>query len=309
MSHEVNATPRRGRPRARAHCLAGDTPVLLADGRAKPIAELAVGDEVFGTREGRYTATRVLAHWSAVEPAYRVTLEDGTRVVAGGDHRFLAEDGWRHLAPGRRADFEERPFLAEGTRLVGTGRFAEPPAPGERYRRGYLWGVVRGGLPALPEVLARARAYARGELPREGDLVEWPTAADEDWVRGFLAGLFDARGSAVAGELVLSSSDSAVFDAALVALARLEVPHAVEVRGVRITGGPAERLRLLHLVDPATARAGVLEGVPVPRAARLGVVSVEPLAVTHRLYDIATGTGDVIANGLVSHNCSGRAAG
>ncbi|MDQ3676105.1 MAG: hypothetical protein M3401_04755 [Actinomycetota bacterium] len=36
------------------------------------------------------------------------------------------------------------------------------------------------------------------------------------------------------------------------------------------------------------------------------VVSIEPLGVTMRLYDITTATGDFIANGVVSHNCFAR---
>ncbi|MFE2757026.1 intein-containing Rv2578c family radical SAM protein [Actinosynnema sp. NPDC059335] len=298
--------PYRGCTHGCTYCLTGDTPVLLADGRTKPIAELSVGEEVFGTAHGRFVVTRVRAHWKTAKPAYRVTLSDGTRVVAGGDHRFLTDEGWKHVTPGRCADFEERPFLVKGARLVGTGRFATPPAQGAEYRAGYLWGVVRGGVPAHPDVLARVRAFAGGRVPREGQLAEWPTGPGEEWSKGFLAGVFDARGSAAGGELVMSSSDSAVFDAAVLALTRLRVPHAVEVRGVRITGDLAERLRFLHLVNPAVGRGSAVEGMAVPVTSRLSVVSVESLGVTRTLYDITTGTGDFVANGLVSHNCFAR---
>ncbi len=46
---------------------------------------LKAGDAIYGTeRVGwyrRYVKTRVLAHWSVIKPAYRVTLEDGTTLV------------------------------------------------------------------------------------------------------------------------------------------------------------------------------------------------------------------------------------
>ena len=65
----------------------------MADGRTQPIADLRVGDAIYGTeraaRYRRYVDTEVLAHWSTVKPAYRVVLEDGTELVASGDHRFL----------------------------------------------------------------------------------------------------------------------------------------------------------------------------------------------------------------------------
>jgi hypothetical protein len=299
-------TQEPGCTHACTYCLAGDTPVLLADGRTRPIADLVAGEEVFGTSGGRFAVTRVLAHWRTTRPAYRLTLADGTRVVAGGDHRFLTDEGWRHLTPGRCGDGEERPHLVKGSCLVGTGRFAAPPAHLPDYRRGYLWGAVRGGPPCVPDVLARVREFAGGRVPRDGDLPDPGPGPGDEWSKGFLAGLFDARGSSTGGELVVSSSDGAVFDEAVRSLLRLEVPHVVEVRGVRIGGGLAGRLRFLHLIDPVLARGNVVEGMAVPVAPGLEVVSVESLGASRALYDITTGTGDFVANGLVSHNCSAR---
>src|SRR5262249_26523656 len=40
--------------------------------------------------------------------------------------------------------------------------------------------------------------------------------------------------------------------------------------------------------------------------ARLNVVSIEPLGLHLPMFDITTGTGDFIANGVVSHNCFAR---
>ena len=54
------------------------------------------GTEVRG-RYRRYVTTEVLAHWSTIKPAYRVTLEDGTELIASGDHRFLTNRGWKYV--------------------------------------------------------------------------------------------------------------------------------------------------------------------------------------------------------------------
>jgi DNA repair photolyase len=75
---------------------------------------------------------------------------------------------------------------------------------------------------------------------------------------------------------------------------------------VRICGGLRERLRFFHLTDPAIRRRCDIEGAPLKSDARLGVVSIEPLGQALPLYDITTGTGDFIANGVVSHNCFAR---
>lgn len=94
--------PYRGCSHACAYCISGDTPILMGDGRTRPLSELRPGDVVYGTeRQGayrRYVRTLVLDHWSTMKPGYRVTLEDGTELIASADHRFLSDRGWKHVA-------------------------------------------------------------------------------------------------------------------------------------------------------------------------------------------------------------------
>ena len=130
-----------------------DTLVLLADGRARRIADLRVGDEIYGTvRDGvyrRYMRTEVRAHWKTFKPAYRVTLEDGRELVASGDHRFLTPAaGSTSRATGRPAH-GGRISRSATTAASGTGSFAAAPADDADYRRGYL-----------------ARAHSRGRARR-----------------------------------------------------------------------------------------------------------------------------------------------
>jgi DNA repair photolyase len=131
MPFRWTVNPYRGCSHACSYCLWGETPVLLADGRHRSIAELSVGDAVYGTvRDGanrRYTPTKVLDTWTTVKPAYRVTLEDGTDLIASGDHRLLSDRGWRHVADTPNGD-RDRAHLTTRNRLVGTGAFAAQPA-------------------------------------------------------------------------------------------------------------------------------------------------------------------------------------
>ena len=129
MPFRWTINPYRGCTHSCVYCLRGDTPVLMADGRTKPIAELRPGDQVYGTaRAGsyrRYVPTPVLDHWSTSKPAYRITLEDGTVLVASADHRFLTRRGrWKHVT-GSDQGRQRRPHLTLNDELIGTGAFAD----------------------------------------------------------------------------------------------------------------------------------------------------------------------------------------
>jgi DNA repair photolyase len=75
---------------------------------------------------------------------------------------------------------------------------------------------------------------------------------------------------------------------------------------LRLRGGLRERLRFFHTTDPAITRKRTIQGFAIKSDAALRVESIEPLGIAMRLYDITTGTGDFIANGVVSHNCFAR---
>ena len=365
MPFRWTINPYRGCTHACTYCLGSDTPILMADGRHEPLRKLRVGDEIYGTerrgRYRRYVRTTVLAHWATVKPAHRVTLEDGTELIASGDHRFLTECGWRYVRPAQRP--EQRPYLTTGNAMLGTGGFAAEPQQSDDYERGYLCGIVRGdGTLAssaydrpdrtLPDVAQRfrlalcdeealdradrylsahgvyatrfalhtgsdrthraqaIRTQARSQCERVGELIRWPVDPSEEWRKGFLAGIFDAEGSG-GGVIRIGNADETILrwtDACLDAFgfgSVLEPLAANGVRTFRLRGGLRERLRFFHLVDPAIRRRLDIDGMALRSDARTAVVSIEPLE-TMRLYDITTGTGDFIANGVVSHNCFAR---
>src|SRR4051794_38593169 len=164
LPFEWTVNPYRGCTHACVYCHRADTPVLLADGRPRPIADLRVGDEIYGTARDRayrrYVRTEVRAHWQTLKPAYRVTLEDGRELVASGDHRFLTRRGWKHVT-GAMAGPGRRPYLTVNNELLGTGAFAGGPEDTVGYRRGYLCGLIRGDgtLASRPYVRPTGRPW------------------------------------------------------------------------------------------------------------------------------------------------------
>jgi hypothetical protein len=60
-----------------------------------------------------------------------------------GDHRFLTNRGWKHVADREQGD-RQRAHLTVQNHLLGTGHFAAGPDETLDYRTGYLCGVIRG---------------------------------------------------------------------------------------------------------------------------------------------------------------------
>jgi DNA repair photolyase len=125
--------PYRGCTHACSYCLWGGTPILMANGRCKPLAHVEVGEAIYGTaQEGarrRLAPTRVLDKWSSLKSAYRVVLADGTELLASGDHRFLSARGWKHVTGAKQGPLR-RPYLTCASQLLGPGRDGPPVGRG-----------------------------------------------------------------------------------------------------------------------------------------------------------------------------------
>ena len=368
---DQSINPYRGCEHGCVYCLDGDTRILMGDGSLKPLAKLAIGDEIYGTvKRGhyrRYVRTQVLAHWQTIKPAYRIRLADGTELVASADHRFLTERGWKFVARGDHQG--QRPQLTLNNTLMGFGAIpAHASLDHSRdYRQGYLCGVIRGDghlgvyrysrpgrangdqhrfrlAMADSEALERAsvflsgfgiatdrflfqvetsmrrrieaiRTSARASVAAIGRLIEWPDRPSGDWVRGFVGGMFDAEGSFVDGTIRVANTERRIIDELNSGLHSHRFDTVVEttrpgapkpMHYVRVRGGLREHLRFFGAFDPSIARKRGIEAQAVKSTARLEIVEVEPLGRSCELFDITTGTGDFVANGVISHNCYAR---
>jgi DNA repair photolyase len=367
---DQSINPYRGCEHGCVYCMGGDTPILMADGRLAPLAELKMGDEIYGTVKSgqyrRYVRTRVLAHWRTSKPAFQIRLADGTELVASGDHRFLTERGWKFVARGEQG---QRPYLTLNNTLMGFGSISSLPRDGysSDYRRGYLCGLIRGDgnlgeyrdyrpgransrqyrfrLALVDtEALERAavflsafgvatdrflfhaatsirrrmeaiRTSAKASVAAIGKLIEWPERPEGDWMRGFIGGIFDAEGSFSNGTIRIANTDRRIIEVLTGGLRSLRYDSIVEtsrpgspkpVHYVRVRGGLREHLRFFCEFDPSIERKRNVEAQAVKSTARLEIVEIEPLGRNCELFDITTGTGDFVANGVISHNCYAR---
>jgi DNA repair photolyase len=370
MPFDWTINPYRGCQHACSYCLSPDTLVLMADGRHRPIGDLRIGDEIIGTeRQGayrRYVRTVVTARWRTVKRAYRVTLADGTELVASGDHRFLTDRGWKHVTEGM-SGAAQRPYLTARNRLQGFGvgalRLRPTSSTPDDYRRGYLSGMIRGDgmifhgsyadarrtreihafrlALADAEALDRTREYLleegipthtrpfatavsarremtaihsarRSDVARVESLIASPSAASAEWHAGFLGGIFDAEGSCSRGVLRIVNKDDGLLATTAAAMDAYGIPYVREgprpngVSSLRVTGGLPARQRFFRAARPAITRKLDIVGTAVKTATDLTVMTVEDLGTEIEMVDITTGTGDFIANGVVSHNCFAR---
>jgi DNA repair photolyase len=368
---DQSINPYRGCEHGCVYCLSGDTSILMSDGSQKPLAQIAVGDEIYGTaRRGfyrRYERTRVLAHWRTSKQAWQIRLADGTELVASGDHRFLTERGWKFVAKSGASG--QRPHLTLNNTLMGFGAMMPPPHRGHSsdYRRGYLCGLIRGDghigvyrysrpgrsngdqhrfrlALADTEALERASAFldgfgiatdrflfqaatsarrriqairtsARATVAAIAALIAWPDQPGGDWMLGFVGGLFDAEGSFQGGTLRIANTDRRIIQVLSDGLRHLKFDPVVEMTRsdsekplhyVRVRGGLKEYLRFFGAFDPSISRKRRIEGLAIKSAARVEIVEIQPLGRTLELFDMTTGTGDFVANGVVSHNCYAR---
>lgn len=164
-----------------------------------------------------------------------------------------------------------------------------------------------------PRAAQAIRTSAGERVERIRELVRWPEIPSDDWRRGFLAGIFDAEGSCSGSVLRISNTNDETIEWIVSSLGRSGFDVILEdralpngLRAARVRGGLAERLRFFHLVDPAISRKRSQSGLALKGTADLRVDSIEPLGRDLPMFDITTGTGDFIANGVVSHNCFAR---
>jgi hypothetical protein len=125
-----------------------------------------------------------------------------------------------------------------------------------------------------------------------------------DYVLGYLAGIFDAEGSASGVIRIAQMKDNGLLDRVESYLAGFGFDFSRDAKSTRLKGGFWEGMRFFGIVDPACQRkvdswwkknsAGYSDSATIVCLEYLGEMD---------LVDIQTSTRTFYANGLASHNC------
>jgi DNA repair photolyase len=176
----------------------------------------------------------------------------------------------------------------------------------------YLFQAAKPGYKPLQAI----RNGFRFDVDHIGELVRWPLAPDLNWRKGFLAGIFDAEGSYSCWILRISNTNPEIIKHITESLGEFNFDYVVENRllyksekpiyFVRVRGGLVEHRRFFQIVNPAITRKIDVVGQAIKNRSKLQVTSIKDLGISLPMYDITTGTGNFIANGVVSHNCYAR---
>ena len=272
----------------------------------------------------------------AAAVAGAVARNAGVPVLSADGTSTTASPTWRCGPPVAGAG---RPVASGPARPTSAGR-PGPAGPGRWARvrsEPGVWSPVPTRPAAGPRVRTRGPGREGGEpgprrvpLPAGGGVRAgagvpagpsgWPLRPGLDWCAGFVAGALDAAGARIADGLVVRAAGPA---------GRELVEKLAEVgRGLGLrfdTTGPSGRgtvtagrvaeavlpgaartvARVVGRVDPAAGAVRDMAGAGV-EVAGAQVVGVRALRRTRPMFDITTGTGDFVAEGVISHNCFAR---
>jgi len=125
---------------------------------------------------------------------------------------------------------------------------------------------------------------------------------NEEYRRGYLAGIFDAEGSFTQHILRISNYDSSIIAKIKRYGDTLGFDFKIEEKGLILREGLREQLRFFLKVNPAIQRKKEAIVSAIKRHKYAKILSVKRIGIKP-VYDITTTSKTFFANGFFSHNC------
>lgn len=322
-------------------CFIAGTQVLMSDWTQKPIEDIKPGDSIMSYGERGYKISRVTNITQRTEKTVQVNTSKG-HVITTPDHVFHVN----HHKSGRRkaAAMNLRGLYIKRSKL---GHYQRARVSDE-YLRGYLQGAYIGDgnisqwkqydklffqitdidfAERLEFILNRfgknvsvgrsSRLTNRGKVVYRLSCtlsgIEWITQLpdnSEEW-RGFIAGFFDAEGSAGKNQVSVSQKDEKwLYRLQGVLLDRFAIKSTLQQREVSsLTINGSEQVdKFFAYFDPAIQRkVNKFTGNMNRQLESVLVESVNELS-DQVVYNIETSIGNFFANGFLVDNCDTRYA-
>jgi hypothetical protein len=267
-------------------CMTGDTPVLMATGREKPLRDIRPGDEI-ATYENGALSTSIVRNWAnqGSDRVFTIRMKSGTTVRANARHPFLVcengETGWQRTDTLKKGSLILRAIGESGAGLTvqRKGATSQPSARACACRTT----TSIAGQPAF----ARLRATLARAAKRICDTVTESTSpiTNGSWL------------NKVASVLSVSSRQ------------RLETPafigatsSALTTATTGSTSGDCSAMTATSRLDTAKQRQSFVPPLTTFEIGHDEVIEVVESGFED-VFDIQVDrTENFIANGLVSHN-------
>lgn len=323
-------------------CLPGETLILTEDLRWKRLDRIRRGEGVVGIvdRKGertRYCPGKVNRVYPVhEEEIFRITTQHGS-IEATADHPFLTTHRrWRsvkQLRPGTFLRFLSPPLESSVETqdyrqgyiwgaLRGDGCFKKYPR-GKRGTYYRYWCGLVGDDEMMDAVLSYSQelgvpmhvaAFQGGRYASRTRIVKtnkranfetietWSQNRTPEFIRGFLAGFYDADGSWTSA-LRFHGIDQELLELVEGYLNEQHFLAVREKKGLRLLGGVSEALRFITWSQPKVLRKHREWNRGMQVYNESPILSIEPVG-RKKVYNLETTTGTYVADGFVVHNCT-----
>jgi DNA modification methylase len=323
-------------------CHAPGTKILMGDLSWKNIEDITIGEKVMGVENGKLVKTTVLNTITRAAECLEIKTEDTNLICSKDHrwlvrYIYKGKVSAKHyrkaidIIPNKFALlYLSKPVLREDESedykrgyiigvAIGDGSFWEPKdQPNTRcfdllmrdYNRPILDRFKRFCDDLGIKVEWKKEEWKDGKpycklgtyTKSEVDKIDSCWSNSKEWMRGFLAGIFDSEGH-ISHQLIISNRNPEIVDVILTSLEKLGFKYYLRQQGddykVEIP-----RTQILEFYNTALPVKGLDKWLSLKKRFfhTKEVLSIKDAGL-RKVYNITTGTGNYIAEGYISANC------